>query len=576
MYSPNDPTSLERYSSAITLSDMELFIFPELLYALVLANLMSPRLWQWRSDPWFGNMSAQPPHRRVHRLKQYIMDRFYFNLDLDTWGLTTKQTEVKRFSRFISEETLARSNALFGYEGDRYYFESDIRKHFGLDKYTTDVIPYWKTETLEAMEAFRYKPGYPVGAGECVSLSTLYAAAAFAVARIPLHDIFLMATPLHSQNYFDIGSGIITNNRRIVTKTMWFNGTALSEKARRALENEQVTIVSHNSGFIHSVYPEATIQQADFKRFSSKLTCFLSQHSIDFKILANFLRQNSRLQRCFQIGHTCCGKPQYIEAEKVFAYEHSSKARVSDHTCVHLLHDIEEDEFYPEPMGGRILLNELEEFFKTTNVSLNQPDTVEQLKKHLHHACYNVDQVIPDLKKFCRTVPRLPNQQEKRFVDSVSIDLEGVTSAQEVQERVASLRMTNETCDLAFFAFRDLTRSAWKPFLKAAFDRNPVIKNGLKDLSLESCYARLRDLDNDSIYSEPERLAQPDEVWNYGRGDGLEKLISMATIIKTLEPEASLLFNKNGDTVTVVHGNNAYSFISNKNVAMPTDTDIFN
>ena len=35
---------LEKYSSAFTLSDMEIFIFPELLYALVYANIMSPEI----------------------------------------------------------------------------------------------------------------------------------------------------------------------------------------------------------------------------------------------------------------------------------------------------------------------------------------------------------------------------------------------------------------------------------------------------------------------------------------------------------------------------------------------------
>jgi hypothetical protein len=45
---------------------------------------------------------------------------------------------------------LKQSNALFGYEGDKYYFDIDIRKHFGLDKYDSDIIPYWKTETVEA------------------------------------------------------------------------------------------------------------------------------------------------------------------------------------------------------------------------------------------------------------------------------------------------------------------------------------------------------------------------------------------------------------------------------------------
>ena len=146
--------------------------------------------------------------------------------------LTDKQTELARFSEFFDTELLAQSNALFGYEGDKYYFSLDIRKHFGLDKFNSDVIPYWKTETVEAMTAFRYKEHFTTGAGECVSLAALYAAAMFIVGRIPLEKIYLMATPLHSQNFIDEKDGLITNNRRIMTKNMWFNGTSLSEKSQ--------------------------------------------------------------------------------------------------------------------------------------------------------------------------------------------------------------------------------------------------------------------------------------------------------------------------------------------------------
>ena len=191
---------LERKSSAVTLSDMEIFIFPELMYSLVLANIMSPRLWFWRDDLWFANFGRLKPYQRISRLKQYIIDHYMFNLDLDTWGLTTKEHELVRFREFVDEETLKQSNALFGYEGDKYYFDIDIRTHFGLDKYGGNIIPYWKTETVEAMDAFRYKTGFATGAGECVSLAALYAAALFVVARISLKDIYLMATPLHSQN----------------------------------------------------------------------------------------------------------------------------------------------------------------------------------------------------------------------------------------------------------------------------------------------------------------------------------------------------------------------------------------
>ena len=68
------------------------------------------------------------------------------------------------------------------------------------------------------MDAFAHKDNYRVGAGECVSLSTLYAAALFIICKIPLEDIFLMATPLHSQNFIAYNGGFLTNNRRIVTK----------------------------------------------------------------------------------------------------------------------------------------------------------------------------------------------------------------------------------------------------------------------------------------------------------------------------------------------------------------------
>jgi len=154
-----DGQELEKYSSAVTLSDMEMFIFPELLYSLVLANIMSPRLWTWREHDWFRKIDRMSPYRRILRLKQFIIDHYEFNLDLDTWGLTTQEKELARFGPWIDERTLAESNALFGYEGDKYYFDIDIRRHFGLDKYTSNVIRYLKTETHEDMDVFEFKDG---------------------------------------------------------------------------------------------------------------------------------------------------------------------------------------------------------------------------------------------------------------------------------------------------------------------------------------------------------------------------------------------------------------------------------
>ena len=201
MNSNTQHQDIEKYSSAFTLSDMEIFIFPDLLYSLVLANIMSPIIWRWKNDPWFEGIDKKSFNYKVNRVKQYIMERTVFNLDLETWGLTSKEKEIERFKNFIDIDTLIQSNALFGYEGDKYYFNIDIRKQFGLDKYSSNIIPYWKTETVEAMMAFKLKKNYNIGAGECVSFSAMYVAALFIIAKIPLEKIFMISTPLHSQNF---------------------------------------------------------------------------------------------------------------------------------------------------------------------------------------------------------------------------------------------------------------------------------------------------------------------------------------------------------------------------------------
>ncbi len=568
MYNPNDPASMEKYSSAVTLSDMEIFIFPDLLYSLVLANVMSPLLWKWRMDPWFAGLEKLNPYRRLLRVKQFIMDHFTFNLDLDTWGLTTKEKEMSRFAGFISQEALSQSNALFGYEGDKYYFDIDIRRHFGLDKYTSDVIPYWKTETVEAMEAFSFKPGYATGAGECVSLSTLYASALFVVARIPLENIFLMATPLHSQNFIDINDGVLTNNRRIVTKNMWFNGTELSEKARRALQHERVTIVSNNTGHIHTLFDTATISALSYEHFKDRLSRFLAT-DITFEILANFLRQNSKLQKCFQISHHCCGKPRFIEAEKVYSYEHNSKFKVSDATRADLLHEIDEDEFYTEPMQNRLLLDEVEKFFQSRKIPLDHAPSVEDLRKQLHHACFNVDIVMRELIDFCRITPALPSGVDKKWNAGQPLIIDTAWSREQIVEYLESMRPACEVADLAFMAFRDIRRSPWKPFLKAAFERNPVSMARFAAVEDKNVYRLLSEMPNESIYgggadAGASRLAQPDEVCNFGRGDGLEKALCLMNVLKNRFPQDAVTMSGDKNTVVVKHQQAEYAFVSNK------------
>ncbi len=520
-----DQKQLEKYSSAFTLSDMEIFIFPELLYALVLANIMSPEIWKWRDDKWFTGIDKMGPLKKIHRLKQYIMDHYSFNLDLETWGLTDKQTEISRFEDFIDPETLQRSNALFGYEGNKFYFDIDIRKHFGLDKFDSDIIPYWKTETVEAMNAFRFKPGFPSGAGECVSLACLYAAALFVVAKVPLEKIFLLGTPLHSQNFILVGEGVLTNNRRIVTKAMWYNGTELSVLARRALENEQVTMVAHSTGYIHSVYPEATIAENAYTLLRHKLSDYL-EIRVNFEIFTNFLRSVSRYQKLFQLSFQCMDQIKYIRLEKAFAYEHDSKNKIGDKTAKKLFCEIDEEDL-------SISIEKERAVIAADNFIFSQKTNKEffTLFQQEFPALAANKEFMDDLRKFVHTVPHLPSSN-KVFSTSHHVTISPFQSRDEIIAVLTGIRKHSVTADLAFYAGRQMDSCDWKPFLKAAFERNPVSVDFFREMEMDQVHSLLSAWPDESIY-EGNKLAMPDEVVNYRRGEGIEKAITFANIAKS-------------------------------------------
>jgi len=527
-----DTRELEQRSSAVTLSDMEVFIFPELMYSLVLANLMSPRIWRWRDDPWFAGLKRMNTYRRIQRLKQYIIDHYVFNLDLETWGLTTKPRELARFQSFIDPGALAQSNALFGYEGDKYYFDIGIRTHFGLDKFTTDTIPYWKTETVEAMDAFALRPGYTTGAGECVSLATLYAAALHVVAGVPLRDIFLMATPLHSQNFVDTGEGLLINNRRLVTKTMWFNGSALSGQARRALDNERVTIVSHVTGHIHTVFDRVTIDPAAYRRFGQKLTAFLKT-DLSPEMLGNFLRQSPACQKCFVMRWPLNGVDRYVPMDRVFAYEQNSSSRLTDGTRAKLMGEIAQEEFACAHCPGKLVFNDVEAYIRDHTIDLDKHEAVAALKQQVACGCLNGMSAIDDLIAFCRVQPRLPDAGHVKFEpEAAQIQIEECTSPETVVAHLEGLRGKNQTVDLAFYTFRDLSRTEALPFQLAALQRSPVALAGAAAMSEVEVVRWAEQLPNESIYDGPARLAQPDEVWNFRRGDGLERALTVALILR--------------------------------------------
>jgi len=555
-----NPQQLEKYTSAITLSDMEIFVFPELMYSLVLADIMSPIIWQWRQLDCFRKLEGKGSYKKLMRLRQFIMDEYDFNLDLETWGLTSKAKELKRFERYILPDDVAKSNALFGYHGDSYYFDVDIRKHFGLDKYDSDIIPYWKTETVEAMNAFRLKEGYKTAAGECVSLSALYAAAAFIVCGISLEDIYMILTPLHSQNFIYLQDGVLTNNRRLITKTMWFNGTAISNKAQRALRNENVTIVAHPSGYVHCLYKQASIDKQLYQDFTQKLGLYLSTE-LTLEVFASFLRYHQEYQKFFQLCRDCHGQPKFLRAEVLFHYEHGSDYKIGCKTHDKLLAEVSDEDFATYELPGRIRCEQVEEFITSRKVDVRNPQGKMALRKFIETVVSDAEQFMDQLADFVHIEAKLPSLN-KSFIPAEPIKIPVEYSREQIIDYLQQIRKSNTTADLAFYAYRDMESCDWVPFVKAAVERNPVGVQMVNSKSLEEVHCWLQQMNSVSIY-DSKRLAQPDEVANYKTGDGLEKAFLLADVIREKNPEQDIKITVDNDVV-VIAGRHEYRFLSAK------------
>jgi hypothetical protein len=179
-----------------------------------------------------------------------------------------------------------------------------------------------------------------------------------------------------------------------------------------------------------------------------------------------------------------------------------------------------------------------------------------------------VEEVIKDLIAFCRIEPRLPGA-EKQWDQPNPIAIDPSWPRESVVAYVESIRQSNPIADLAFSSYRDMARAPWRPFLKAALERSPVSIAGAADLDIAQVAKKHDQMPGESIY-DGTRLAQPDEVWNFGRGDGLEKALCLLNIWRHREPRDEIMLSGDSKTVRVAKkGGAEFVFASSKGLPPP-------
>ncbi|NTV53258.1 MAG: hypothetical protein HGA76_09650, partial [Candidatus Firestonebacteria bacterium] len=335
-----------------------------------------------------------------------------------------------------------------------------------------------------------------------------------------------------------------------------FNGTTLSEKARRALEHERVTIVSHISGHTHIEYPEATMDPAQYERFAAQLGKFLSTR-VDYEIFANFLRSYAEYRKYFQIEYLHEGHRYYLTLDQLYHYEHASKNRVGDATQAKLLEEVEFDEFALQPYPELQVLNVLEKTLNGLNLGCCSEDAQKKFENLLGHIP-NVEAFGRDLQAFVCTRPRLPGMDKTRL-KLPELALPVGWSRGQIRDYLSARRTQHPVADLAFFAARRFGPEGWPAFLKACLERNPVSVVHFTWKSVPDIYEEIKSWPQESIYDD-QGLATPDEVVNFFRGDGVEKALTLANILHARAPELPMALTAAGSLVTLQAGESAYEF----------------
>jgi hypothetical protein len=246
----------------------------------------------------------------------------------------------------------------------------------------------------------------------------------------------------------------------------------------------------------------------------------------------------------------------------MFEYEHSSRFNVSKEMRSQLVSEIEGDEFHLSPIQGKIMLNDLETLL--TEMQGKDLEEIEHefiLKAGKEYKTFMKD-MFSDIKEFIKTEPLLPNES-KNYISleypEISID----DTRDEIVKKVHALADKSELCLLTLYTYREMDTLDWLPFIKAAIERNPVCFNELNGKRTDEVYDILRDMPDESIY-DGTRLSLPDEVWNFGRGDGIEKAFLLADYLMLKDGIKDVRIDIDDKSVVLEYDSHKYDFRSLK------------
>jgi hypothetical protein len=243
-------------------------------------------------------------------------------------------------------------------------------------------------------------------------------------------------------------------------------------------------------------------------------------------------------------------------------YEHSSKFNVSPETRGLLVKEIEGDDFHLSPIQWKIMLNDIEEILDKHSGKNIEEIEDEFIKKTGTEFEEVIKEMFKELHDFIFIDPKIP-EPDKEFIVTDRLNITTHDSREDIVNLISINSENSETALLALYVYRDMDKIDWRPFIKAAMERNPVSFINLNEKNNYEVYSILKAMPIESIY-DGNRLALPDEVWNFRRGDGIEKAILLADFIIHNDKASSVSIDIDNSKVILSSGGHDFHFTSHK------------
>lgn len=238
---------LEKLSTAVSLTVLEIDYYPhELLPAFLLANLMSPALWAWRTEKkaQAGEGVLLSPKSRLNQLQRFFHRYTFTNIPGqpggDPWGLLDFAEEERRLGSDFVGRIRREYDATF-----RKLLVDSPESQFGQiinqEYYKQGLFPRLKNETLEVMDAAALVDPEGKRSGKCIGLGMLWAAAMAVWGRFPLDRIVITGNRAHMFVFLDEEDGHLLNNTKWFSSTRINNQSELSEFVREVASGTDTT-----------------------------------------------------------------------------------------------------------------------------------------------------------------------------------------------------------------------------------------------------------------------------------------------------------------------------------------------